>query len=263
VPQENVPVTIAGPGVTDAQVTSADGCAFFAFEPVGAYTVTLNKPGYVSDQLASMPSQSATVGAGSIVSLQFQYDNAAIMNLTLTGGAGGTVPANIPVTLANTHLLPGGTKVFAGTGSSRVLLGLFPYVDGYESFAGSCLAADPEGVNAVGAAIYPGASRPAATAVTPGGTSSATVPLHTVIVHTQTTVGAPRVGSTVTARNATDTGCPSVVIYTLGVTDAAGNFTAALPYGTWSFGVTSGTGTLVPQLLSPLNGTTPTVTIQW
>jgi type II secretory pathway pseudopilin PulG len=262
VPQENVPVSISGPGVADTQVTSVDGCAFFAFEPIGAYTVTLNKAGYVSDQLLSGPSQSATVGAGSTVSLQFDYDNGATMNLTLQGGAGGIVPANIPMTLANTRLLPAGKKTFAGTGAARALLGLFPYVDGYEMFAGSCLAADPEGLNGA-VAIYPGASRPAATAVTAGGVSTATVPMHSVIIHTQQSGAIPRPGSIVTARNVADAGCPSVVIYTVGATDASGNITAALPYGTWQFGVTSGTATLVSQLLSPLNGTTPTVTIQW
>ena len=219
------------------QTTSADGCAFFAFQPIGAYTVSLNKAGYVNDQLLTGPSQSATVGAGSTVSLQFQYDNAATMNLTLVGGAGGVIPANIPVTLANTHLLPSGKKTFAGTGSSRSLLGLFPYVDGFESFAGSCLAADPEGMNGA-VAIYPGASRDAVTSVTPGGTSAATVNLHSVIIHTQQSAVTPRPGATVTARNLTDAGCPTVVIYTVGATDASGNITAALPYGNWQFGVT-------------------------
>ena len=262
VPQELVPVAISGPGVSDTQTTSADGCAFFAFQPIGAYTVSLNKAGYVNDQLLTGPSQSATVGAGSTVSLQFQYDNAATMNLTLVGGAGGVIPANIPVTLANTHLLPSGKKTFAGTGSSRSLLGLFPYVDGFESFAGSCLAADPEGMNGA-VAIYPGASRDAVTSVTPGGTSAATVNLHSVIIHTQQSAVTPRPGATVTARNLTDAGCPTVVIYTVGATDASGNITAALPYGNWQFGVTSGTSTLVTQLLSPLSPATPTVTIQW
>ena len=144
--------------------------------------------GYVSDQLLAGPTQSATVGAGSTVSLQFQYDQAATMNLTLAGSAGGAIPNGIGVTLWNTHLLPGGKKSFANAGASasQTLPGLFPYVDGYEMFAGSCLAADPEGMNGA-VAIYPGASRGAATAVTPGGTSSATVPLRTMIVQTRTT----------------------------------------------------------------------------
>ena len=51
VPQENTSVSISGPGVSESQTTSVDGCAFFAFEPIGAYTVTLNRAGYVSDQL--------------------------------------------------------------------------------------------------------------------------------------------------------------------------------------------------------------------
>ena len=46
-PQEGVPVALAGPGVADSQTTSLDGCAFFAYEPTGSYTVTLNKSNYV------------------------------------------------------------------------------------------------------------------------------------------------------------------------------------------------------------------------
>ena len=261
VPQENVPVSIAGPGVSDSQVTSVDGCAFFAYEPVGAYTVTLSKAGYVDYQGVTGPSQAATVGTGTISSIQFQYDNAATLNLVLLGGSGGVVPANIPVTLANTHYLPAGQKTFAGTGGARTVLGLFPYVDGYEMYAGNCLNADPEGVS--GGAIYPGANRPAATSVTAGGTSAATVPMHTVIVHTQVlATGLPRANVAVTATNVVDTGCPTAVTYPLGTTDAAGNFTAALPFGTWVFGA-AGTATTTSQLLSPLVPATPTVIIKW
>jgi hypothetical protein len=258
-PQENVPVSIAGPGVSDSQVTSADGCAFFAYEPVGAYTVTLSKAGYVDYQGVTGPSQAATVGTGTISSLQFQYDNAATLNLTLAGGSGGVVPPNIPVTLANTHYLPAGQKTFAGTGAARTVPGLFPYVDGYEMYAGDCLNADPEGVS--GGAIYPGASRPAATSVTAGGTSAATVPMHTVLIQTQTLAGAARPNVAVTATNVTDTGCPTAVTYPLGNTDAAGNFTAALPFGTWTFGVVGRPSQ--NQLLSPLVPATPTVTFKW
>lgn len=260
-PQENVLVSISAPGVPSSQVTSVDGCAFFGFEPVGAYTVTLSNVGYVDDQLLSVPSQSATVGAGSTVSLQYQYDNAATISVTLQGDSGGVVPANIPMTLANTHLLPIGQKGFPGTGTTRAITGLFPYVDGYEMFAGSCLAADPEGVNGV-SVIYPGATRAPATAVTAGGTSIATVTMHSVLVKTKTLGGVPRPNVAVTATNATDSGCPAAVTYPLGTTDASGNLTVALPYGTWTFGA-AGTGTTMSQLLDPRVATTPTVTIQW
>ena len=146
VPQENTSVSITGPDAS-SQVASADGCAFFAFEPIGAYTVSLARVGYVSDQLLAAPTQSATVGAGSTVSLQFQYDQAATMNLTLVGSAGGAIPNGIGVTLWNTHLLPGGKKSFANAGpsASQALPGLFPYVDGYETFAGGLPGRRPGG----------------------------------------------------------------------------------------------------------------------
>ena len=49
-PQDGVLVTITGGTVTATQDTSADGCAFFAYEPAGAYTVTVSSTGYVDDQ---------------------------------------------------------------------------------------------------------------------------------------------------------------------------------------------------------------------
>jgi hypothetical protein len=66
----------------------------------------------------------------------------------------------------------------------------------------------------------------------------------------------------ITATNVVDTGCPTAITYPLGTTDAAGNFTAALPFGTWVFGA-AGTATTQSQLLSPLVPATPTVTIKW
>ena len=260
IPQENVPVSIAGPGVSDSQVTSVDGCAFFAYEPIGAYTVTLSKSGYVDYQGVTGPSQSATVGTGTISSIQFQYDQSATLNLTLARGVGRRDPGEHP-RHPGQHPLPAvRTEDVRGNRGARTVLGLFPYVDGYEMYAGSCLNADPEGVS--GGAIYPGASRPAATSVTAGGTSAATVPMHTVLVQTQTLVGVPRPNVAITATNVVDTGCPTAVTYPLGTTDASGNFTAALPFGTWVFGA-AGTAATKSQLLSPLVPSTPTVTIKW
>jgi type II secretory pathway pseudopilin PulG len=254
VPQEGVPVALSGPSVTDTQTTSIDGCAFFAYEPSGAYTVTLSKTGYVNDQGVVSPVQSATVVAGSTVSLQYQYDNAATLSLTLQGNTGSSAPSTVPVTLGNTHILPAGKQTFTGSGSPRTISGRFPYSDGYEAWTGSCLDADPEGVNGSGVAFYPNASRATPIAVSAGATSVATVLMPEVLVHAQTSLGIPRSVS-VTVSHAADTGCPSGVSYTLGTTDAAGNLTAALPYGVWT--VTAGSTNGGTVTLSPLDPPTP------
>ena len=105
-PVENMAVSLVQSGHT--QSTTSDGCAFFGFENVGTYTVSVSGSGYVSDQGVATPTQSATVQAGGTTSIQFQYDRAATLNLTLapTGGAALPVSPGVPVSLGNTHILP-------------------------------------------------------------------------------------------------------------------------------------------------------------
>jgi type II secretory pathway pseudopilin PulG len=271
IPQDSVPVTLTGPSGTTTQTTTSDGCAFFAYQPAGAYTVTLNKFGYVSDQGVTAPSQSASVQVGSTVSLQFQYAAASTLNLTLLNSGGAVLPASpgVPVSLGNSHLLPAGTKVTTGTGSTRSITGLFPYVDGYETWAGACSDADPEGIKPTGGAFYLGASRANPITVTEGAASAGTVAMPAITVKTQTTSAVARGNVQVTATHVvpsgatSDSGCPTAETYVLGTTNATtGLITTALPYGTWKISA-AGTSTTVNQQLSPLVGTTPTVTISW
>ena len=268
-PQPGVPVTFTGGSVTDTQNTASDGCAFFAYEPTGSYTVSLNRSGFVSDQGAASPSLAATVVAGSTVPLQFQYDQAATINATLvaTGSAPLPTTGGIPVSLGNTHILPSGVTTVAGTGASRTLGSLFPFVDGWDLWGGRCSDADPEGVKPTGGAYYVGASRTAPVTVTPGGTSAGTVSLPALTVQTRTTTATARPNVVVTATHvvpsgvSVDPGCPSGEVYTLGTTNASGNLTVGLPYGKWTISA-QGTSTTVTTTLSPLTAPTP-VTISW
>lgn len=254
-PQDGVLVSIAGSTVTDTEYTGIDGCAFFAYEPAGTYAVTLNTTGYVSDQGAPIPSQSATVQPGSIVPLQFQYDAASSLVLTLVGNTGvGAVPTTMPIGVYNTHLLPSGIKMVAGSGSPRTIPNLFPFSDGYEVWGGSCLDANPEGVNGSGIAFYPGASRLGPLAMNPGASTAATLSLPEITVTTKTAGNVPRSGITVVASHAADAGCPAGESYALGTTNASGQVSTALPYGTWKITATSAVGSPFTNVsLSPLN----------
>jgi hypothetical protein len=231
-PANGVTIAIAGPQ-TASQTTASDGCVFFAFLPAGAYTATASASGYVSDQFVASPQQPVTVTVAAISSLLFLYDGASSLALTLTGkDAGSAPPTSVGVTLFNTHILPAGTKVFTGTGTSRTLPNLFPYADGYEVWAGTCADADPGGNTTV--------------AVEPGQTTTATVGMPEVRV-TVTTLGLPTPDLPVAASHAAGAGCPAGENFTIGNTDALGQITFALPYGTWSImvsGVTRATLTL-------------------
>jgi prepilin-type N-terminal cleavage/methylation domain-containing protein len=217
-PESGISIAIAGPQ-TSSQVTSSDGCVFFAFLPAGAYTATATGTGYVSDQFVASPEQPTTVTVGAISSLLFLYDRAATLNLSLIGkDAGAAAPSDVGITLFNTHILPATLKSFPGSGTPRTIADLFPYADGYEAWAGTCADADP------------GGSAPLA--VQPAGTTTATISMPEVRVQV-TSLGLPAPGLQVDAAHAADTGCAAGESFAIGQTDAAGEITFALPYGTW------------------------------
>jgi hypothetical protein len=221
-PESGVSVSITGPQ-TSSQVTSSDGCVFFAFLPAGSYTTTASAAGYVSDQFVATPQQPVTVTVGAISSLLFLYDRAATLDLMLVGkDVGAAPPSAVPVTLFNTAILPAGLKVFAGSGSPRTITDLFPYAAGYEVWAGGCADADPGGSTPI--------------AVEPAGTTSATIGMPEVLVQV-TSLGLPAEGLQVDASHVADTGCPAGESYGIGTTDAAGEITFAIPYGTWDISV--------------------------
>lgn len=231
---EGVVVTVTGPENT-AQTTGADGCAFFAYLTPGSYTVTLNSVGYVDEQGVATPSQPVTVMASSISSLQFDYDRASTLVLTLNGPSSGVAPANVAVTLGNTQLLPVGIKSFQGSGSPRTITNLFPYANGYQLWGGDCSDADPEGLQSDGTPYYPGRIRENQVALTPGATTAAVLRMETVKVKVRTSGGVDKAGVTVQAVHAPDNGCTAGNTLTLGVTDSGGKINAAMPFGLWEF----------------------------
>jgi hypothetical protein len=238
-------VQAVGANGTKTQLTDDAGCAFFAFQPPGSYTVSLSTTGYVDGQGTSSPAQAVTVVLGAIVSIAFDYDQAAAIQLTMSGSSGGALPgAGLPVTLANTHYLPLGTNVFSATpGASRTLSSLFPYSDGYDRWVGSCADADPEGQKpANGGPFYPGASRDPTVPSDPGVTSTTAVVVQSVKVHVQRSSGVARVGATVIAVHAADNGCASGMSITFPTTtNSTGDTEALLPFGLWTFQVSGRT----------------------
>ena len=233
-PVGGVPVRVTGSGVDTTQ-TSIDGsgCAFFGFLAPGTYSVTLGTTGWVDRQGNPVPTQSVGVTAATITSIAFDYDQAATVALNLSGINSG-LPANaVPISLANTGLLPAGTTTVTGTGISRTLTNLFPFSDGYEMWSGDCADADPQGVNASGTRFWPGASRDNAVNVDPGATTTATLAMPTLrITFERETPGA---AVTVIAVHAADSQCASGSTLTLASFTATGDSQlVALPFGTWS-----------------------------
>jgi hypothetical protein len=271
-PQFLVPVTVAGP-TSDAAPTNSDGCAFFGFLPAGTYTATLGSTGWVDRQGNASPSQTLGVTVGNISSVQFDYDEAASLDVTMSSPNAYPIPNDLPVTVANPQLVPNGVQAKAGTGAVRNVANLFPFLDGYQYWAGSCADADPEGVQKgtdagghpiVIGAYWPGATRAPNVAVEGGAASPAAVTLGDVDVYVTSGTGTPRVGYTVTATHATDDICGTQEVHTLGVTDGAGHVAAALPYGTWQFRTPghSAVGSFPNGTISPLAPAPVAVTVK-
>jgi prepilin-type N-terminal cleavage/methylation domain-containing protein len=258
------PVTVTGPGVNRTITTSSDGCAFFDHLVANTYTVTLGAAGFVDRQGTPSPNQSVSVVVGAVASVAFDYDQAATLALTLTPSGGGTIPLTLPVSVGNNAFLPSGSKTFSGNGLVRSISNLFPFLSGYEVWAGDCADADPEGQKPLsGGAYWPGAQRAPALEATPGGTTTGTVTVPSFEVDV-TKAGLPHGPDSVVAVHGSDNGCGSGETVALGLTGVNGKLQAALPYGTWTIQVTghSPAGSWPTLVLDPNSGSAPTVTAQ-
>ncbi|MEO8323739.1 MAG: DNRLRE domain-containing protein, partial [Actinomycetota bacterium] len=141
---------------------------------------------------------------------------------------------------------------------------LFPYLNGYQVWGGTCQDADPEGVNpSTGLAYFPGGQRAAAVASNPAQSTSVTVPLKSVDVRVQRSDTTLVSGAAVVAYHDPDNGCTSGKVLDLGWTGIDGYVRVALPYGTWRFQVTSKTpvGSWPSDLLSPTTTNPHSITV--
>ena len=159
------------------------------------------------------------------------------------------------MTVANSNLTVG-TRSYpessTGSGTTRTVTPLFPYLSGYQAWAGTCADADP--------AAHTGGSRGAVLASNPAATTSGSANLDAVdvVVRWSTLLGLPVSGATITASHAAGTGCTAgETLTTTARTNAAGLLRLALPYGTWTI---QATGTTPPPL-TPLRTRTASATI--
>jgi type II secretory pathway pseudopilin PulG len=245
-------VSLSGPA-SDSQVSTEDGCAFFAYLDPGTYTVSLNTAGYVGRQGDQPATETVAVVESQTTVAQLTYDRAATLQVTLAPPVApptAALPDGIAVTIYNTNLtVP--TKSFTGSGLSRTITPLFPYASGYEVWAGSCADADP---------TIHGFSRGSPLIAAPGGTASRSVALGAVDVQVTRTVSGVTSGvSTSTVRAEHDPvggACPSgaATLTTSTPTGSDGRIRLALPYGRWKIRTTAPrTGLSASVTLSPGN----------
>jgi hypothetical protein len=229
---DGIPVKAVGPSGTFTRSTTTSGCAFFPGLTTGSYTVSLATAGYVDGQGTASPSQTVSVTAGATAARQFDYDQAAGLNITMTAPNGGTVPNALAVTLGNTHYPTPKYKTFTGTGTSRTIGNLFPYPEGYTVWAGECSDARPP--NGTDDTI----DGPVATE--PGTNADYILQIPTMTVQVLR-AGVPVPGVAVTAVH--DSTCTSS--FAVGTTDATGRVQAVVPFGRWSFRVGTTTSSFI------------------
>ncbi len=213
---DNVTVQAVGPAAPSPQQTTAEGCAYFAFLPVGTYAVTITEGTGVGDQELVAPVQNASVSIGQTTSLQFQYDSPATIVATLQA-APPAHASGMSISVVNTGLQPYGQFSFpaAGAGDVTSSPALFPYQSGYVVFAGNCTDNNPLGKDTSRNPFYPTAT-PVPVAVTPNGSTAATVPLYPLNVHVQNSAAVAVTGTTPTAAETSTFAAPYSAVCTSG-----------------------------------------------
>ena len=158
----------ATPATNTFETTDADGCAVFdslGVAPgttVGSYYVWVDEPGYVdrasglSDTSEQDPQPVVNVVSGQMRKVEFAYDRASYLNVTaLPGEAGGTLLANLPVTITNDNYNNGNGPVAFDNAAQLLNTPLHPFTAGFSVWAGRCADADPGTANRTRMATLP------------------------------------------------------------------------------------------------------------
>jgi hypothetical protein len=227
-PQTGVTVSITGPQ-SDSDITDENGCASFLYRPSGAYTVKVQKAGYVTPALINLISKTETIPSGAVATDSFDYDVAGSVTaniVTLAQGTGvQTADDSTSLAVSQPNLPAPGFKLFAASPAKTPMTTgtiLYPFTSSYSVFSGTCAAANP--LN------FPPDAAPTAL-LSPGGALTVTViePSVNVVVKNGTTALA---AATVKATNKT-CGSGGNLTYT-NATNASGRLPKpGMPYGTW------------------------------
>src|SRR4051794_22288614 len=144
-PSVGIPVGIPG----KSGVTDSNGCVFFPLISAGQYTVTIGpKTGWVEPGGNTTASKVATVSIGATSLVQQSFALAGPGTLNVPAPPDGTVKSSAArtTTFSNAILPPSGTKQFTASptsSSSLTATNLYPFIDGYTVYAGSCSANNP------------------------------------------------------------------------------------------------------------------------
>jgi prepilin-type N-terminal cleavage/methylation domain-containing protein len=236
-----------------AKATDIDGCSYLLKVPVGSYTITVSKAGYVGTLQQTSQSAVQQVTAGTSVSVPFTMD--AGVNLTLNY-ASNSPGASLPTTMYASLLHATDAAIDAST---IVPLTVYPFPDGYSFVAGHFIPKNSgtNGCQSPNPTLWPTTTVSGVTYAPPASlqvippVSGTVVPIPMGIVQVKGTANSQPVSAVLQATGPSgtaDPGCSSVTAtYNFGKILSSGKITTlALPYGSYKlFYSTTGTGTQV------------------
>jgi prepilin-type N-terminal cleavage/methylation domain-containing protein len=250
-PVAGVTTTLSG-AKSYTDTTNAAGCVLWGYLPVGRYTVSIAKGGYVDPNGVAAPQQTIDVIGESTVVLSFDYDVAGRIQAnyqTLTSSGGTAVTENATSFAAVTsHLsVPLGPYGDGAAHSSFLSAPVYPFSDPYGVYAGSCRGADPT-VSGQAAQLAQ---------VNPGGTTQVTVvepPIDLRVVNNGTPVASANVYLT-----GTGSGCGALPMQTTTTATSGYLPDRGIPYGTYNACVlVLKSGSTYYKLSGTLNNRSPT-----
>jgi Tfp pilus assembly protein PilV len=228
VPLGGVSVSLSGPG-SYSDTTNSEGCAIFGYIPAGDYDVDV--PGRVSWGGDNSSTSQATVVAAKTSLKQLEMEVPASLRAHLQK-PDGSAASWVEIQVANAKL-PGGTRDFA-VGSPATAIdatGLFPFLDGYGVYAGTCAKNNPSFWDPT----YFQTSGKGFVTLNPGDfLKDVNVQMGVLTVNVKNSSNANVSGARVTFRQGDNgTGCNVDLLMANLVTDSSGNVTTALPMGTY------------------------------
>lgn len=250
----NVFLQVSGPGGTQTKSTAADGCAVFRFTQAGSYTATTNgdttgdgvNDGYINPDGLSSVSTLVSMTLGTVTVAKVPFTKLTTIHADYLTAPGHALPNPLPhLTLSNSGLNNVNARIHRpAAGDPTTLSPLWPFVDGYSVWAGTCTQSDPGTILLDATTYY---QRPTKTIGPAGGSATASVYLQPVTLRTMTAAGVdefgeptgvpgvPVGGLELVATPMVADGCQSgdPIPLVLGVTDANGELKTSLPSGSW------------------------------
>jgi Tfp pilus assembly protein PilV len=232
-PLQNFPVSVSGPSSAPksySDVTNELGCAVFGYIPIGAYSASVTKSGYIDVNGNPTATTTGNVSEGKLTLLQLDYDIPGTITVSLNPAPSMATAA----TLSQTKSTPSTKRIAVAAGATTATFtNLFPFASSpYTAYAGACDAENPNSN---------GGTAPTLT-LTSGGTGSMTgkLPLLSVKV----VKGATTVAPAYIRINSLGSGCT----YSLAATNfPSGTFAINVPYGTYTICGDDGNATLAQR----------------